>query len=226
MLIYEDETLKWACTSRTCWQDTRMTVEMSDDQLERLIATLQGGGGCGPAGTAVVAAVVGPMGPCILGNDKLKRPKKWTDRHKDFENKMSFLGITDSVQKMNFLRSCAGAELTEFWEKEVRVLLEATREGEVDMPAHTYKQVVENTKLTLLKLVSIDLLRMEQGSEGFMDFLADIENQMHLCHSWETLISGRGEMVRTGILGGGRVSRPPTRYNTSCRQVDPRRLRM
>ena len=30
---------------------------------------------------------------------------------------------------MNFLRSCAGAELTEFWEKEVRVTYEATREG-------------------------------------------------------------------------------------------------
>ena len=42
------------------------------------------------------------------------------------------------------------------------------------MPAHTYEQVVEKTKLNLLKLVSkdraiIDLLRMEQGSRGFMD---------------------------------------------------------
>ena len=66
---------------------------------------------------------------------------------------------------MNFLRSCAGAELTEFWEKEVSVVLKATREGGADVPAHTYEQVVENTKLTLLKLVSkdraiIDLLRM------------------------------------------------------------------
>ena len=89
---------------------------------------------------------------------------------------------------MNFLRSCAGAELTEFWEKEVQVLFEVTREEEVDMPAHTYEQVVENTKQTLLKLVSkdraiIDLLRMEQGSRGFMDFLTDIEDQMQLCYS-------------------------------------------
>ena len=49
------------------------------------------------------------------------------------------------------------------------MLFEATREGVVDVPAHTYEQVVENTKLTLLKLVSkdraiINLLRMEQGS--------------------------------------------------------------
>ena len=47
-----------------------MTVEMSDAQLERLIAVVQGGGGGGAAGAAVV---VGPMGPCDLGKDKLNR---------------------------------------------------------------------------------------------------------------------------------------------------------
>ena len=159
-----------------------MTVEMSADQFDRLIATLQGGVCGGVAGAVGAAGVVGPMGPCVLGKDKLKRPKKWTNWHKDSENKMRFLGITNSGQKMNFLRSCAGAELTEFWEKEVHVLFEATREGQVDVPAHTYEEVVENTKQTLLKLVIkdrdiIDLLRMEQGSQGFMDFLADVEDQ-------------------------------------------------
>ena len=79
---------------------------------------------------------------------------------------MRFIGITNSIQSMNFLRTCAGAELTELREKEVHVVFEATREGEVEVPAHTYEQVVESTKLTLLKLVSkdraiIDLL--EQG---------------------------------------------------------------
>ena len=65
--------------------------------------------------------------------------------------------------------------------------------------------MVENTKLTLLKLVSkdraiIDLLRMEQGSRGFMDFLPDVEDQMHLCHSWETLTGE--DMKRISLLGG------------------------
>ena len=149
--------------------------------------------------------MVGPMGPCVLGKDKLKRPKRWTDWHKDAENKMRFSGITNSVQKMNFLRSCAGVELTELWEKEVRVVFEGTREGEVEVPAHTYEQAVESTKLTLLKLVSkdratIDILRMEQGGRGFMDFLADVEDQMHLCHSWEAL-KGK-DMKMISLLGG------------------------
>ena len=58
-----------------------MMVEMSAEQFERLITTLQGGGGGGAAGAAGAAAVVGPMGPFVLGKDKLKRPKKWTDWH-------------------------------------------------------------------------------------------------------------------------------------------------
>ena len=57
------------------------------------------------------------------------------------------------------------------------------------VPAATYEQVVENTKQTLLKLVSkdraiSDLLRLEQGSKSFMDFLADVEDQTHLYHNW------------------------------------------
>ena len=68
---------------------------MTDRQFERLIPTLQGGSGGGGAGAA---AVVGPMGPCVLGKDKLKRPKKWSDWKKDAENKMRFLGVTESVQ--------------------------------------------------------------------------------------------------------------------------------
>ena len=76
---------------------------MTPDQLQTLIAVIQGGGGGGAAGAAGAAAMVGPMGPCVLGKDKLKRPKKWTDWHKDAENKMRFSGITNSVQKMNFL---------------------------------------------------------------------------------------------------------------------------
>ena len=48
-------------------------------------------------------------------------------------------GITDSDQKMNLLRSWAGAELTELREKELRGVFEATREEEVAVPTHTYE---------------------------------------------------------------------------------------
>ena len=86
-----------------------------------------------------------------MGKDKLKRPKRWEDWLREVENKMRFGGITDSTQKLNFMRSCAGAELTKLWEKQVRVVYEATREGAAAVAAHTYEQVIENTKTTLLK---------------------------------------------------------------------------
>ena len=160
----------------------KMTVEMNDAQFERLIAPLRGGGGGG------AATVVGPMGPCGLGKDKLKRPKRWSDWRKDAENKMRFLRIEENSQRLNFVTSCAGAELTEFWEKEVRVRFEATEEEGVAMAAHTYERVVEDTKQSLLKLVSkdraiVDLLRLELGSKSFMDFLAEVEDQTHLCQN-------------------------------------------
>ena len=71
--------------------------------------------------------------------------------------------------------------------------------------AYTYAQVVKNTKTTLLKLVSrdraiIDLLRMKQGSRGFMDFLADFEDQTHLCHNWQQLTGE--DLKRISLLGG------------------------
>ena len=174
-----------------------MAVALMPEQLQELIRAVMAGGGEGAEGAAnptVAAAMVGPMGPCTLGKEKLKRPKRWADWHREAENKMRFGGITDSGQKLSFLRSCAGAELTELWEKEVRVVYEATGVGATREEAHDNDKVVEDTTKTLLKLVNrdraiIDLLRMEQGSRGFMDFLAEVGDQMHLCHSWEQLTS-------------------------------------
>ena len=136
-----------------------MTVQMTNAQLQDLIVGCiagAGGGAAGAAGTMSAASMLGPMGSCTLGKDKLKRPKKWADWHREVENKMRFGGITDGGRKLDFLRSCAGAELTELWDKEVRVVYEATGEGAERVEADTYAEVVENTKKTLLKLVSRD----------------------------------------------------------------------
>ena len=113
----------------------KMVVTMTADQYQTLIDTMRGGGDGGAAGTAGAAVMEGPLEPCALGKDKLKRPKRWTNRHREAENKMRLMGITDNLQRMNYLRRCAGAELTEIWEKEERMVVEANREGEVEVPA-------------------------------------------------------------------------------------------
>ena len=64
---------------------------------------------------------------------------------------------------------------------------------------------MKNTTKTLLKLVNkdraiSDLLRMEQGSRIFMDFLSDIKDQTHLCHNWQQLTAD--DLKRISLLGG------------------------
>ena len=75
----------------------------------------------GATANSGAAALVGQVPPCLLGKNKLKRYKKWRDWIKDAENKMTFLGIEEENKKISFIRSCAGAELTEFWDKEARI---------------------------------------------------------------------------------------------------------
>ena len=87
----------------------------------------------------------------------------------------------------------------------MRARFEVKVEEGARVEAHTYEQVLEDTNQTLLKLVSkdraiIDLLGLEQGSRGFMDYLVEVEDQTHLCYNWESLT--REDMKRISILGG------------------------
>ena len=183
---------------------------MTEAQLAQLIAAVRTQEGAGGAQSAGAAAVVGPMRPCPLGKDKLKRFKKWNDWIRDAETKMAFLGLTRNQQKVNFIRSCAGSELTEFWMKEARIRFEAVAANEAEeieaQAAHTYNEMVEETKKILLKLVSrdraiIDLLRMEQGSRSFMEFLSEVEDQEHLCRTEEKRITS-DDLKRISLIAG------------------------
>ena len=87
---------------------TKMAVALMPNLLQTLTAAIQVGGGVGAAEAARAAARVRPKGTWTLGKDKLKRPKRRADGHKDAENKMRFRGITDSVQKLNFRRRKSG----------------------------------------------------------------------------------------------------------------------
>ena len=177
-------------------------------EMAQVLGTAQGvaaGRNLAVAQTGAAAAVVGSMPPCNLGKDKIKRFKKWSDWLKDAENKMRFLHMEDGDKKLNFLRSIAGPELTEFWDKEARIRFVAEEVAGEQVPAHTYGQVVAETKKTLLKLVSrdraiIDLLRLEQGSRSFMEFLSEVEDQTYLCQAEERLTGE--DLKRISILAG------------------------
>ena len=190
---------------------------MTDDQLKTLIAALrqpaqgppqQMDGG--PNMAAGAAALVGQMPPCHLGKDKIKRFKKWKDWLGDAENKMAFLGISTDQQKVNFLRSCGGSELTEFWEKEAHIRFTAVTadpdRGIAALDAHKYNEIIDESKKSMLTLISrdraiIDLLRIEQGNRSFMDFLAVVEDQEYLCRTDEDRITG-DDLKRISLIAG------------------------
>ena len=189
---------------------------MTDEQLQALIAALRVP--AVPVAVAQVpahampgtAAVVGTMPACSLGRNKLKRFKKWNDWIRDAENKMKFLGLTTDDQKMSFIRSCGGPDLTEFWEKEARLRFEEIpadpANNVVRQPAHTYQQVKEESTKALLKLISrdraiMDLLRMEQGTRSFMEFLSEVEDQEKLCRIEAQRLTG-DDMKRISLIAG------------------------
>ena len=129
-------------------------VTLSHQQLQDLIAGAidgavdrvqqQGGGG------GVWAAAAGNLQPCILGRDKTKRYQAFLDWLTQAEAKMAFLSIKDGPQKIAYIRSNAGPELTIFFEKEVRAKFETWdadpavgREAQV---ADTYKELITKSK--------------------------------------------------------------------------------
>ena len=112
-----------------------MGLNLTQAQLEQLIQALVPAAAAPMAG-AGAAAIVGRLSPCELGRDKMKRYKKFLDWVADAESKMRLLNITDSQQKVSFVQSSAGVELTTFWDKEARIRWVATQNP--DLAAHSY----------------------------------------------------------------------------------------
>ena len=164
----------------------------------------------GATANSGAAALVGQVPPCLLGKNKLKRYKKWRDWIKDAENKMTFLGIEEENKKISFIRSCAGAELTEFWDKEARIRF-------ADVPAdttnniaaqnkHSYEEILKETKDAILKYVNreraiIELLRLEQGARSFTEFLSEVEDQEYLCRVEENPITS-ADLQKMSLIAG------------------------
>ena len=89
-----------------------LTPDDLQDLLARAMATamqqVQNNTPAAPTAGAGAAAIVGRLGPCELGRDKLKRYKRFMDWVGEAESKMRLLGITTGQQKASFVQSSAG----------------------------------------------------------------------------------------------------------------------
>ena len=154
------------------------------------------------------------MGACVLGIDKMKRPKVFMDWVKEAQAKIDYMGISDNKQKVALLRSWAGRELLNFWEKEARIqfttipAVEATDgvAAVAEIPADTFEEIITKTKKELLIHVSrdrslTDLLSMKQGDETWMQFISELEDAADLCRL-ETQPLTREDAIRVAALAG------------------------
>ena len=188
-------------------------IQMTAAQLEQPVTRILGaaGGAAQPQGSA---HAVGPMGACVLGIDKMKRPKVFMDWVKEAQAKIDYMGISDNKQKVALLRSWAGRELLNFWEKEARIqfttipAVEATDgvAAVAEITADTFEEIITKTKKELLIHVSrdrslTDLLSMKQGDETWMQFISELEDAADLCRL-ETQPLTREDAIRVAALAG------------------------
>ena len=111
---------------------------------------------------------------------------------------MAFLAITANSQKVAYIRSCAGAELLTFWEKEARIRFEGIpanqAQGQEALAAHLFNAIVALTEKSLLSIINrdravIDLLAIRQGDKSVMELLAEAEDQVKLCRANDPVIT-------------------------------------
>ena len=186
-------------------------VQLTDEQLTTLITRLVGAAGGTSEGSAS-----GPMEPCNLGIDKVKRLKNFQDWCKEAEAKITYMGITEDTRKVALLKSWAGRTLLNFWEKEARIQfvtiprIEAAggQEAVPEIPADTFDNIIKKTKAELLKHVSrdrslTDLLQMKQGEDTWMHLISDVEDAADLCRL-DTKPLTREDAIRVAALAGMR----------------------
>ena len=169
-------------------------MAMTAEQFTQLLQALPGLLGAAAGGAPGNAAAVGPMEPCNLGIDKVKRYKEFSDWLKEVETKMDFMGIVENAKKISLLRSWAGKVLLNYWDKEVRIRWTSSPtipagQDQIEVPnvpADSYAEVINKTKAEILKHVNrdrsiIDLLHMRQQDDTWMAFISELEDSADLC---------------------------------------------
>ena len=189
-------------------------MAMTAEQFTQLLQALPGLLGAAAGGAPGNAAAVGPMEPCNLGIDKVKRYKEFSDWLKEVETKMDFMGIVENAKKISLLRSWAGKVLLNYWDKEVRIRWTSSPtipagQDQIEVPAvpaDSYAEVINKTKAEILKHVNrdrsiIDLLHMRQQDDTWMAFISELEDSADLCQL-DTKNFTRDDAIRVAALSG------------------------
>ena len=162
-----------------------MAVQMTNEQLQQLIAAIQPQQ---PQRQQKSAAVLGHIKTLDLGCEKMRKLKKFNEWLEEAENRMVYIGANTDEEKVTLLRSWGGTDFVNFMKLNAKVLFEPTRavlepEGEEqEVPKDTYDEIIVKIRKELhgyvnRTLAMHQLLTTKQGTRPWMDFYADLEEK-------------------------------------------------
>ena len=171
-----------------------MAVQMSNDQFQQLLATLQSPQQQAAQIKQIVeqlklhqhksAAALGPMKPLNMGFDRMQKLQRFNQWLEEAENRFQYLGCDTDDEKLCLLRAWGGTELVSFMKLHAKVKLETTpaTDTEPEKTKDTYNETVIKIRGVLQSFVNRtlamhELLTTKQGNRPWLDFYKDIEEK-------------------------------------------------
>ena len=171
-----------------------MAVQMSNDQFQQLLATLQSPQQQAAQIQQIIeqlrlhqhksAAALGPMKPLNMGLDRMQKLQRFNQWLEEAENRFQYLGCDADDEKLCLLRAWGGTELVSFMKVHAKVRLETTpaTDTEPEKTKDTYNETVVKIRGVLQSFVNRtlamhELLTTKQGNRPWLDFYKDIEEK-------------------------------------------------
>ena len=115
-------------------------------------------------------SALGPIRQCLMGSQKMLKLTLFEEWLEEAESRMQYIGTVDDKSKIILLKSWGGTELVDFMKTHIKTELD------------NYEATVTTIKEELRKLVNrtmamYDLLTTKQGSQGWMDFIHNLEKK-------------------------------------------------
>ena len=169
-----------------------MAVQMTNEQLQTLIAALQPGGNQMQQLVNAVnrqppqksAAALGHMRPLELGSDKMRKLKIFNEWLEEAENRMKYLGVNTDDEKISLLRAWGNSEIVTFMKLHAKVRFETVPAigDQPEIPKDNYDQIVTKIRGVLQKMVNRtlamhELMTTKQGNRTWLEFYTDLETK-------------------------------------------------
>ena len=139
-------------------------------------------------------SALGPMGQCVLGDDKMRKLTIFDDWLEEAESRMEYIGIIDDKEKTILLRTWGGQDIKELIKRQSSIVgKSATKKRDTDtsnevvpklegdtVTGGSYEETIEAIRETLRRNVNRtmamhQLMTTKQGSMPWNSFIRELE---------------------------------------------------